>query len=126
WMTAVLRAHNVQPAWTGTALKADVLVRFQAIDLHFHDLRHECALRWLEQGYRLPTIAKLLGHKNLDMLRVYLGIEQEDALAEAERINAELAATGTGGSKPAANRGEAKVLVHRRKALAKSQAVIGE
>jgi integrase len=88
WVTTVLRAHNVQPAWTGTALAADVLARFQSIDLHFHDLRHEAALRWLEMGLTLGTIAKLLGHANLDTLRVYLGVEQEDALAEAERAYA--------------------------------------
>ena len=35
---------------------------FATIDLHFHDLRHECALRWLEKGCTLPTIAQLLGH----------------------------------------------------------------
>lgn len=88
WVTAVLRAHNVQPAWTGSALTPDVNRRFQSLDLHFHDLRHEGALRWLEKGYGLNVIAKLLGHSNMDSLKVYLGVEEEDALAEAERINA--------------------------------------
>ena len=126
WVTAVLRAHNVPPAWTGTALAADVRVRFKAIGLHFHDLRHECALRWLERGYTLSTIARLLGHSNLDTLRVYLGIEQEDALAEAERINAEWAAGSPRGTKPALNPGPARILAHRRKPVAKAQAAVGE
>jgi Phage integrase family len=80
----------VQPAWTGTALAADCNRRFEAIDLHFHDLRHEAALRWLERGYKLNTIATLLGHSDLNTLRVYLGIAEEDALAEAERLSAAL------------------------------------
>jgi hypothetical protein len=32
---------------------SDTLMR--VIDLHFHDLRHECAMRWLKRGYGLNT-----------------------------------------------------------------------
>ena len=36
----------------------------------------------MEKGYTLPTIARLLGHSNMDSLKVYLGIEEEDAIAD--------------------------------------------
>lgn len=91
WVTAVLRANNHEPQWvkqgsnTLAPISRDV---FRRLDLHFHDLRHECALRWLEQGYTLPTIAVLLGHNDLSTLRVYLGLAERDALREAEAINA--------------------------------------
>ena len=130
WVTCVLRAHHIEPTWTGTALAADVRARFESIDLHFHDLRHECALRWLEKGYTLSTIASLLGHSNLDTLRVYLGMEQEDAIAEAERINARRVDFGPDEGRAAPkrhqNRGSAPVLPHRPKGGAKGKIASGQ
>jgi hypothetical protein len=69
------------------ALCSDTLMR--VIDLHFHDLRHECAMRWLKRGYGLNTIA-VLGHSDLDSLKVYPGMTNADAVAEALRLNATL------------------------------------
>jgi integrase len=36
-----------------------------AIDLHFHDLRHEAGSRWLEAGIPLHHVKELLGHATL-------------------------------------------------------------
>jgi integrase len=117
WMTCVLRAHNVLPTWSGTKIDKATREAFAAIDLHFHDLRHEGALRWLAKAYTLPTIAQLLGHSNMDSLKVYLGIEQEDALDEADRLNAAEtpaapAATAPRGSKRVVFGRRGRVLAH--------------
>ena len=48
WTLAILKAHGIAPKWrTGTYkdLAAESLQQRQAIDLHWHDLRHEYASR---------------------------------------------------------------------------------
>jgi len=47
-------------------------------DLHFHDLRHECATKALEAGVPLPYIQKLLGHADIKTTMVYLNISSAD------------------------------------------------
>lgn len=41
----------------------------RAIDLHFHDLRHEAGSRWLEAGMPLHHVKELLGHANISQNR---------------------------------------------------------
>jgi site-specific recombinase XerD len=45
---------------------------FGEIDLHWHDLRRECASRWLEEGVDLREIQYLLGHASLTTTERYL------------------------------------------------------
>jgi site-specific recombinase XerD len=52
------------------------------LDLHWHDLRHECASRWRESGLDLEVIRRLLGHSTLLVTQRYLNIN-EDELVEA-------------------------------------------
>ena len=52
------------------------------LDLHWHDLRHECASRWRESGLDLEVIRRLLGHSTLPVTQRYLNIN-EDELVEA-------------------------------------------
>jgi hypothetical protein len=44
WVIAVLRAHDHAPEWIAEKLSPASQVRLRAIDLHFHDLRHEAEL----------------------------------------------------------------------------------
>ena len=44
----------------------------RAIDLHFHDLRHEAGCRWLEQGWPIHHVQEMLGHANLLQTSTYL------------------------------------------------------
>ena len=37
-------------------------------DLRYHDLRREAASRLAEQGYDIRTVARITGHKNLNIL----------------------------------------------------------
>ena len=66
WQTAVLRAHGHQPVWIwkkkggpndkgSTRLSPESEATYRAIDLRFHDLRHEAGSRLLEPGGRSIT-----------------------------------------------------------------------
>ena len=120
WLRCVALAFDIEVTWAKGDWSAETRAAFAVLNLHFHDLRHECAHRWLERRYTLPTIAKLLGHSNLDTLKVYLGLDEETALEEAERINAELdggpdpAAEGPAGSKRAVKQAGARQLILRK------------
>ncbi len=62
WETAVLKAHGHVPTWTRTnGLDAASRAALKAIDLHFHDLRHEGASRLLEAGWPLHHISTHAG-----------------------------------------------------------------
>jgi len=45
---------------------------FRAIDLTFHDLRHEAGSRLLESGWPLHHVQEMLGHANLSQTSTYL------------------------------------------------------
>ena len=52
-------------------------------DLHFHDLRHEAASRLFEQGWTIPQVAGVTGHKTWQSLQRYSHLRQAgDKLAE--------------------------------------------
>ena len=74
WETAVLKAHGHTPQWTktGKGLTAESRAVLGAIDLHFHDLRHEGGSRLLEGGWPLHHVQHMLGHANLSQTSTYL------------------------------------------------------
>jgi integrase len=45
---------------------------FKAIDLHWHDLRHECACRLAERGVPITKIQFLLGHASVVTTERYI------------------------------------------------------
>src|SRR5206468_7420984 len=63
WETAVLKAHGYNKP-SRAALRA--------INLHFHDLRHEGASRRHEQGWPLTHVQELLGHATIQQTSTYL------------------------------------------------------
>jgi len=81
WQTLVLRAHGHTPTWawskgrtkkgTGT-LSATSRAQYRAINLHFHDLRHEAGSRLLEAGWPLHEVQQMLGHASLEQTSTYL------------------------------------------------------
>lgn len=83
WQTAVLRAHGHKPAWiwkkkTGpndkgtTRLSPESEAAYRAINLHFHDLRHEGGSRLIESGWPVHHVQHMLGHASLQQTSTYL------------------------------------------------------
>lgn len=48
------------------------------VDLHFHDLRHEGVSRLFEQGYQIPEVALMSGHRDWKMLARYTQMRAKD------------------------------------------------
>lgn len=47
-------------------------------DLHFHDLRHDGISRLFEQGFDIPRVALVSGHKSWNNLKRYTNLRPED------------------------------------------------
>ena len=85
WDTAVLKAHGHQPVWCkSNTLAPESRAVLHAIDLHFHDLRHEAGSRTLEEGMPVHEVKEMLGHADLSQTTTYLNAMQ-DQLQESIR-----------------------------------------
>lgn len=47
-------------------------------NVHFHDLRHEAISRLFEQGYTIPEVCLVSGHKSWECLKVYTNLSGAD------------------------------------------------
>jgi integrase len=57
------------------------------VDLHFHDLRHECISRLFEADWDIPQVASVSGHKDWNMLKRYTHLRPSVIAAkEAQRL----------------------------------------
>jgi integrase len=75
WDTAVLKAHGHKPVWVGSnTLSPESRAALRAIDLHFHDLRHEAGSRLHEAGWPLHHVQHMLGHRSLEQTTTYLNV----------------------------------------------------
>jgi integrase len=76
WRAIKLIAHGVRPEYVkrGWYLTASCKAKLKELDLHWHDLRRECASRWLEDGLDVREIQLLLGHAKLEITQRYLNI----------------------------------------------------
>jgi integrase len=74
WETCVLKAHGYEPVWQKTGLAPASRAALKAIDLHFHDLRHEGASRLLEAGWPLHHVQEMLGHSSIEQTSTYLNV----------------------------------------------------
>jgi integrase len=76
---------NVMPhAWRAQGPPPTSRAALKAIDLHFHDLRHEGASRLLEAGWPLHHVQEMLGHSSLEQTSTYLNV-QHGGLRESMR-----------------------------------------
>ena len=97
WETAVLRAHGYSPAKgkplrnaKTNSLTPETRAAFNALDLHWHDLRHEYACRLAERGVPLTKIQYLLGHASVVTTERYI----HHTLAELSKAAAVLESGG--------------------------------
>lgn len=51
-------------------------------DLHFHDLRHECATRLAEEGLSIPQIQQVTGHQSWSSLQIYVNMQPRKNLLD--------------------------------------------
>jgi integrase len=93
WECCVLKAHGHTPAYTRTnALDEVSRLALEAIDLTFHDLRHEAGSRLLEAGWPLHNVSHMLGHANIAQTSTYLnatkvGLQDAMRRLDASRCN---------------------------------------
>jgi integrase len=92
WEICVLKAHDIKPQWVRPTYRLTPECReaLEAINLHWHDLRHEAGSRWAEAGWPLHHIQKTLGHADLKQTSTYLnatvaGIEQSMRKMDEQR-----------------------------------------
>lgn len=97
WETTVLRANGHVPAkgkptrdWKTKSLTPQARKTFNAIDLHWHDLRHEYACRLAERGVPITKIQYLLGHASVVTTERYI----HHTLAELAKATAVLEGGG--------------------------------
>lgn len=67
---------------------------FRAIDLTFHDLRHEGGSRLLEAGWSLHNVSHMLGHTNIAQTSTYLNATKvglQEAMRRLDAARAEAA-----------------------------------
>ena len=77
WESLVLLAHRIEPTRTRARVRVN-RDQLAEIDLHWHDLRHEAACRWLAGGLDLRAIQLLLGHADLKTTQRYLNVTDEE------------------------------------------------
>jgi integrase len=77
WESLVLLAHGIEPTRTRAHGRVN-REQLAEIDLHWNDLRHEAAGRWLAKGLDLRAIQLLLGHADLKTTQRYLNVTDEE------------------------------------------------
>jgi len=97
WETAVLRAYGYTPIKDRplrdsktNSLTPEARKAFNAIDLHWHDVRHEYACRLAERGVPITKIQYLLGHASVVTTERYI----HHTLAELSKAAAVLESGG--------------------------------
>lgn len=89
WQTCVLKAHGVTPVWTqDNTLDEASRAALGAIDLTFHDLRHEAGSRLLEAGWALHNVSHMLGHANIAQTSTYLNATKVGLQDAMRRLDA--------------------------------------
>jgi len=100
WQTCVLRAYGIEPTWDAQhKLTPDCRARLRAINLRFHDLRHEAGSRFLEGGWPLHQVKEMLGHADISTTDTYLnatrvGLQESMRQFEETRNRCKTVASG--------------------------------
>jgi integrase len=81
WETVVLLAHGKIRADGAGRDDRQAALDLVAIDLHFHDLRRECASRWWTDTRDIVTVSRWLGHERTKTTERYLALPPTTSLA---------------------------------------------
>jgi hypothetical protein len=82
-------AHGHTPTWVrNNSLSPASREAFRAIDLTFHDLRHEAGSRLLEAGWPLHNVSHMLGHANIAQTSTYLNATRVGLQDAMRRLDA--------------------------------------
>lgn len=81
--------HNLNRYWYAALKRAGVE------NLHFHDLRHTFASRYMMAGGDLFSLQTLLGHKTAAMVQRYAHLDQKHLQFEVERLTAPRPSAGS-------------------------------
>ncbi len=81
----------MRPVTDSSSLWRLVRKRAGIEDVRLHDLRHNFASQAVMQGIPLPTVARLLGHRQVSMTLRYAHVADRDVEAAAERIGTAIA-----------------------------------
>jgi integrase len=105
WEVCVLKAHGIKPEWEKKRLTTASRQHLAAIDLNWHDLRHEAGSRWIEAGWPLHHVQQMLGHADLKQTSTYLnatvqGIEESMRRLDEQRGYAGASGTSVLGAAP--------------------------
>lgn len=88
WEACVVRSEGHTPEYKGRNLSPASIAVYKTAALHFHDLRRECASRWLEsKAFTLLEIQHLLGHSNIAQTSEYLALQPGSAIDAMRRYN---------------------------------------
>jgi integrase len=80
--------HNLNRYWYVALKRAGIT------NLHFHDLRHTFATRYMMAGGNLFSLQTLLGHKTAAMVQRYAHLDEKHLQAEVERLVVRKAKSG--------------------------------
>ena len=111
WQTAILKANGHTPQWHPRTkrLQPESQAVYQAVDLRFHDLRHEAGSRWLEAGMSIHHVKALLGHASHSTTDIYLNATRVGLHEAMQRVDAKRT-TGTLQPMPTAGHRDAAVV----------------
>ena len=74
WETVVLLAHKKIVADGRERDPKQAALDLLDVDLHFHDLRRECASRWWDETKDIWRVSQWLGHSSIKMTQRYLAL----------------------------------------------------
>ena len=71
----MLKAAGHEPEWTKAGgLSKESREALGRVNLHFHDLRHEAASRFVEAGMPIHHVQAVLGHASLQQTTTYVNV----------------------------------------------------
>lgn len=80
-----MKAAGHEPKWTKVGgLDKESREALASVNLHFHDLRHEAASRFVESGMPIHYVQAILGHASLQQTTTYVNV-MWDGLQESFR-----------------------------------------